>query len=355
MNKKILTFPHVGDYSVPIKYLLTHIVDVDVMVAPKITNTTIEIGTKYSPEFVCTPFKYTLGTFIEALENGANILLQGGGGCRYGYYCELQEKILQDLGYDFTYINLVTKGKANPKKIYREFKKIDSNFKVIKALYYFFITKQMVKYMDKIDHYIRANIGFEIKKGSFEKLKEKMLNSFIKVRNPFSLFFLYRKYLKKFKKLKINKPSKPIRVGLIGELYTIMEPFANYNLERELAIFGIEIKRYTNAHYLLFEKKKGMKKYLRYAKEYVKYPMGADAMDNVGRTKYLCKHGYDGVIHIKSSFCTPEIGAMPIINKICKEYEVPVIFMSFDSATSEVGIKTRIEAFYDMIEMRKKK
>jgi len=355
MNKKVLTFPHVGDYSVPIEYLLTHIVDVDVMVAPKITNTTIEIGTKYSPEFVCTPFKYTLGTFIEALENGANILLQGGGGCRYGYYCELQEKILQDLGYDFTYINLVTKGKANPKKIYREFKKIDPNFKVIRALYYLLVTKQMVKYMDKIDHYIRANIGFEVRKGSFEKLKEKMLKSFIKVRNPFSLFFLYRKYMKNFKKLKIKKPSKPMRVGVIGELYTIMEPFANYNLERELATFGIEIKRYTNAHYLLFEKKKGMKKYLRYAKEYVKYPMGADAMDNIGRTKYLCKHGYDGVIHIKSSFCTPEIGAMPIINKICKEYEVPVIFMSFDSATSEVGIKTRIEAFYDMIEMRKKK
>ena len=133
-----------------------------------------------------------------------------------------------------------------------------------------------------------------------------------------------------------------------------MEPFANYYLEKELASFGIEIKRYTNAHYLLFEKKRGMRKYLKYIKGLVKYPMGADATDNIGRTKYLCEHKYDGIIHIKSSFCTPEIGAMPIINKICKDYEVPVIFMSFDSATSEVGIKTRIEAFYDMIEMRKK-
>ena len=44
---------------------------------------------------------------------------------------------------------------------------------------------------------------------------------------------------------------------------------------------------------------------------------------------------------------------MPIINKICKEYDVPVIFFSFDANTSEVGIKTRIEAFYDMIKMRR--
>ena len=44
---------------------------------------------------------------------------------------------------------------------------------------------------------------------------------------------------------------------------------------------------------------------------------------------------------------------MPVINKICNDYNVPVIFFSFDSNTSEVGIKTRIEAFYDMIEMRR--
>ena len=43
-----------------------------------------------------------------------------------------------------------------------------------------------------------------------------------------------------------------------------------------------------------------------------------------------------------------------IINKICKEYGVPVLFFSFDSNTSETGLKTRLEAFYDMLEMRKK-
>ena len=62
---------------------------------------------------------------------------------------------------------------------------------------------------------------------------------------------------------------------------------------------------------------------------------------------------YDGIIHIKSSFCTPEIAVMPIINKVAKSKNVPIIFFSFDSNTSEVGIKTRLEAFYDMIEMRR--
>jgi len=86
----------------------------------------------------------------------------------------------------------------------------------------------------------------------------------------------------------------------------------------------------------------------------MKYKLVADASNNIYWTKYLCSKKYDGIIHIKSSFCTPEIGIMPIINKISESYKVPIIFLSFDSNTSEVGLKTRLEAFHDMIEMRKK-
>ena len=81
--------------------------------------------------------------------------------------------------------------------------------------------------------------------------------------------------------------------------------------------------------------------------------MGADAADNIARCIELCEEKYDGIIHIKSSFCTPEIGATLIIKKICNEYDVPVLEFSFDTNTSKVGMKTRVEAFVDMIEMRK--
>lgn len=353
MLRKI-AFPHMGDYYVPARYLFKHILNCEVLNSPKITNKTIELGSKYSPDFVCMPFKYTLGTYIESLELGANVLVQAGGGCRYGYYSELQEQILKDLNYDFTYINLVSKGKTDIWKIYRDLRKIDPKLKILKALYYLFVTIKMVKYMDKIDIYIRSNIGFEVEKNSFKNLKNKCLRSFSKVKSYYELRKNYKYYLKRFKEIKTNKSKHPLKVGIIGELYTLMEPFANYNLEYQLASYNIELVRYTNVSYLVFEKKREIKRLLKYAKKYIKYKMGADAADNIARTKYLCDHNYNGIIHIKSSFCTPEIGAMPIISKICHEYNMPLLFFSFDSNTSEVGIKTRIEAFYDMIEMRNK-
>lgn len=354
MDKKVV-FPEMGNYYIPAKFLFSHILNIKIMPSIKITKNTIELGNKYSPEFVCTPFKYTLGTMIEGLESGANVVMQFGGGCRYGYYSELQEKILYDLGYDFKYINLITAGKANIKSIYKDLKDINNNLSIIKSLYYLFITRKMVKYMDLVDNYIRHHVGFEIEPGRYEVLNNNMLAEFSKVKTYFGLRRIFKRYFKQIKSIKVNKPNNCLKVGIIGELYTIMEPFANYFLERELAQYNIDITRYTNVEYLLFQKGKKIKKYLKKAQSYIKYKMGADASDNIARTLEMCESNFSGIIHIKSSFCTPEIGAMPIISKICSKYNTPIIYFSFDANTSEIGIKTRLEAFYDMIEMRNNK
>ena len=132
-----------------------------------------------------------------------------------------------------------------------------------------------------------------------------------------------------------------------------MEPYSSYFIEKELAKMKIEVKRFTNVSYLLYEKKRETKKMLKKIPEYCAYKIGADGMDNVYRTKYLIDEGYDGVIHIKPFGCTPEIGAIPIIRKVCNDYKMPVLFFSFDSETSDTGIKTRLEAFYDMLQERK--
>lgn len=352
---KIVSFPRMGDYSVPSYYLLSHILNTKVLLPNEISDKTIEIGNKYSPNFVCMPFKYTLGTFLENLERGSNVFIQLGGGCRYGYYAELQEQILKDLGYSFEYYNLVSEGYTDLKQIIQKLKKINPKFNKFKSLYYLFISFKMMKYMDKLDEYIRKNIGFEEEKNSFIDLKKEMVNRFLNTKSFLQLMFNYRKYKYKFKKLPLKKVKRRFKVGIIGELYTIMEPYANYELEYMLAKYQIEIKRYTNATYLLLEKKRKVKKYLKEVSHYSKHRLGADALDNIGRMVELCRLNYDGVIHIKSSFCTPEIGVMPILRKVSQDYNMPILFFSFDSNTSKVGLETRIEAFYDMIEMRRKK
>ena len=100
--KQLVAFPQLGNYFNPIRKLIINTTHLKVIEMPKITKETISIGSKNSPDTVCIPFKYNLGNFIEALNKGATVLFQAGGGCRYRYYAEVQETILKDLGYNFT-------------------------------------------------------------------------------------------------------------------------------------------------------------------------------------------------------------------------------------------------------------
>ncbi|MDD4298732.1 MAG: 2-hydroxyacyl-CoA dehydratase [Bacilli bacterium] len=355
MNKKIIAFPHLANYHVPIEYLLKHLIDCEVMKVPPITKRTIDLGSKYSPEFVCMPFKYNLGNFIEALKLGANVLMQAGGGCRYGYYAEVQKQILEDLGYNFEFYALVESDKIAIMTIYKVLKSLNPKLKMFKYLYYLAITFKMIHYMDKIDVYIRKNIGFEVISNSFDNLLKEMLKEFSKTKGFFHLAKIYRKYFRLFRKIEINKPKKVLKIGIIGELYDIMEPFSNHNLEKMLAKMNVEINRYTNVTYLVITKRFKIKKMLKTCGKYCKYPIGADGMDNVANAITLALEGYDGLIHIKPFGCTPEIGAMHILNKVSEDYKIPILYFTFDAQTSIEGIRTRLEAFYDMIKMRRSK
>ena len=353
MNKKI-SFPHLGNYFIPVKYLFTNLTNYEVLQAPPITKKTIELGNKYSPNDVCIPFKYNLGNLIESLDNGANILVQAGGGCRYKYYAEVQEVILRSLGYNFEFIKLTSKDKLHIIDLYKIFKNLNKKLSFFKFIHVFIITLFFIYYMDKIDVIIRKRIGFESKKNSFKLLRKKMFKNFYNCKNIFSLTYNYIKYRILFKKIKINKPKNCLKIAIIGELYTSMEPFSNYFLEEELAKMNIEIIRFTDLSYLLWKKKLITRHMLKKSKKYCKYTLGADGLDNVYRTIIL-KNKVDGIIHTKPFGCTPEIGAIPIIKNIASDNNIPIIFFSYDASNSNEGLITRLEAFYDLIKIRKEK
>lgn len=82
--------------------------------------------------------------------------------------------------------------------------------------------------------------------------------------------------------------------------------------------------------------------------------MGANSISDLWSAQSYAADGFDGILHIKSANCTPEIDIMPVLQNISADYKVPVLYLTYDSQTSDVGLMTRLEAFYDMIEMRKK-
>jgi len=350
--KKVISFPHMANYHIPIEILLKLIFhDCTILPSPPITKKTLELGSRYSPDFVCVPFKYNLGNFIETLDNGANILLQAGGGCRFGFYGELQAQILKDLGYEFEFITLISLSDISD--LYKTIKRLGSPLSFHKFICYVVLVMTMVKIIDKIEFYIRENVGFEVIQGSFENLLQDFFDELKNIKSFKKLFSVYRKYNKRLKNIKIDKPPDCLKVGMVGELYTLMEPYSNYYMEKELAKNKIAVSRYITVSYLLFEKGFTDKFTLKKTGKYLKYLIGADGVDSVFRSKRFAECGYDGIIHVKPFGCTPEINAIPSLQNISRDYKIPILYFSFDSQTSETGVQTRLEAFYDMLVKRK--
>ena len=217
---RVFSFPHIGNYCVVIENMLRHIFkNHKVLVPPAITKRTLELGSKYSTNFVCVPFKYNLGNFIEALEAGANVLIQSGGGCRYGYYAEIQEQILRDLGYKFDFIRLFAKD-MNARTLYRTARRFGTSTRHFRGDVLCPASDRDGQKNGLIEAYIRENVGFEVVPGSFERLHKSFLKSLGGADNFRQLNAVFRDYWRKFKSLKVDKPQNCLKVGLVGELYT---------------------------------------------------------------------------------------------------------------------------------------
>lgn len=353
-NKNIIvSFPRMSNYHNVIYALLKNTLgNAKIIIPPNMTKRTIELGNKYSPDFVCTPFKYNLGNFIESLEQGATYIFQAGGGCRFGYYSELQEQILKDLGYSFSFITVFDSKGINLKEVFGKFKEVNPKLSFKKFIYYFLLAIKSVNYLDDLENRIREKIVFQKEEKYLENLNNELLEEIKNIKDFKTLKKVYKSYLMKINSAPLEKKDV-LKIGIVGELYTAMEPFSTFNLEKKLWDMGIYTKRYTTVTYLLFEKGKQMPNLLKKAKKYITYELGADGTESVAHSLEFCELGYDGIIHTKPFGCIPEINAMSILNKMSQDYKIPILYFTFDTLTSEAGVNTRLEAFHDMMQMKK--
>lgn len=351
MNGEIVAcFPHMANYAYAFKYICEQGFGVKYLIPPPISKKTLELGSKHSPDYVCSPFKYSMGCYLEALDLGANCLMQIYGGCRLNYYGELNATILQDMGYKFEFFDMAAVNWRSRKSVFENFRKINPEMSIIKVGLAIPVTLKIFETLDKFDDFIRRNVGFEVNDGEFDGTYKEFLSKLAEISSGKELKILAKIYWRKLNEIKLNKPAKTIKVGFVGDYFTVQEPFSNYFMEKELAKFGMEVYREMNITCTVIHKKNKQKR--KFAKKYAKYNLGATANCTVAEAIKFAKEGCAGIIQVKSFGCTPEIDAMPILQNVARDFNIPVLHFSFDSQTSETGVRTRLEAFYDMVEAR---
>ncbi|MCL0095283.1 acyl-CoA dehydratase activase-related protein [Dehalococcoidia bacterium] len=350
---RILGVPFIGGRIGIFKKLLKEKCDIS-LISPPVTARSIELGVKHSPEWVCFPFKVMLGTFIECLDQGADTLLitTSFNACRMGCYARVQEQILENLGYTSKFFKLHGKDKGLS-GVARVIKRFSNNAPWIKTIFLFRFGAAKLRVLDRIEREVQRIRARENEKGRADQVFEEAIDAIDGASTFKALDEVCRQYLEKLREIPQGKDLNPLRIGLVGELYVLIEPFANMNLERELGKMGVEVSRVRSTYFseytrflrfdVLNQEKQKLSKFTR---KYLKRDVGGHALESLGK-KITGANEYDGLVHLMPFGCLPEIIAQNIMLKT--EEKLPVLTIACDEKLGEAGLITRLEAFVDLL------
>lgn len=350
-----ITVPHLGKLFIFIKVLFDSL-GVDFILPPPCSKRTLEIGSKYSPEMSCLPLKINLGNFIESIEQGAEavVITAAAGPCRFGYYCKMHEEMLKDLGYGNIKILPIDpyEGIGNLLKTVRQVFGTLDLIKIAVSGTRAYRTMADVDALDKIGYYTRPR---ELKKGATNSIMRDLDKNVYEAKNYKEIKTAVHEAREKLLSLDLDRTLDPIKIGLIGEIYTIIEPSTNLYMEELLGGMGIEIDKtltitkWTKEHLFNLHNPKEKAEYDKVCAPYLKTPIGGHARESIGHGALYAKRGFDGIIQIYPLTCMPEIVASSILPAVSRDYDIPLLTIVIDEITGDAGYKTRIEAFKELL------
>ncbi len=356
-----VTFPHAGMAWVPLSTVFAK-AGIECIVPPPCTKRTLSLGVKYSPEWVCLPFKLNLGNFIEALEMGADTLVYvaGPGLCRLGYYAKVAEQILRDAGYQFEMVTFdwQEKGILGLAEFLRKllgnrpWRQIVSDIK-------FGLGGQLATLddLERMAHHLRPRVT---RPEEITRIWRTAGDRIAKAWTDADLKQVKAQIIAEYNAVPRNPEADPLRIGLLGEFFMVIEPFTNMDLEDLLGKMGVEVRRHAFfgdwARVWLFLEVLGFshgKKVKKAAAPYLSRDVSGDALQTVGETILHHKEGFDGIIHLLPFTCMPEIIAQSIMPQVTRDHDIPVLSIVLDEQMGRAGFVTRIEAFVDLMRRRR--
>lgn len=323
----------------------------EVIDTPRTSSRTMRLGSEISPEGICICFPLILGNYIEAMEKGADscVFIGGYGACRQFCYGHLYELLFKKhypdvdfyLLYNENFFEVMNKlaGRSLPR------------LEVVKAFLSLVRDIWLVEKIEDLSWYYRPR---EKHRGDTTRVMDECYEMF--ENGARSL----RSFRRKFARIE-TKNVKPLRIGVVGEIYLLIEPHVNCNTDIILGENGVQVHKFIRLFMEILRALHLNDRFTNYkdtdkvklAWPYLKVSVGGHGRSSVADMLRYHRMGFDGVVHLLPMACLPEISARPFLKKIGSEHKFPLLTLSFDEMASESATRNRIEAFVDMLRMRK--
>jgi hypothetical protein len=366
MPRTQVGFPRLGSFGTFLRPALRTL-GLDLVVAPPSSRHTLDLGIKHNPEMVCAPCKLLFGNYVEALEQGCQVLvmLGGPGTCRLGYSARLQETWLRQMGFDFQ-AHTIDLGHFTRDAIRILRTMTSASWTELVEMVRFALA--LVELVDEIEKTTLRLRPLEWKqKGArgqsdVDRLHDVALACVEALPDRAALVAQRDTLLRRFQAPPVDDSFTPLCVGVVGDLYTMQEPFFNMDMERELGRLGVRVLRsfwFSDSLGNMLQERvlhRGRNvQRIRAAEPYLSRKIGGFARDTVGDAALFAHRGVDGVIHLAPFGCTPEVMAHNALLTLQRDCHVPILSLNFDEHTGRAGLLTRQEAFVDILERRRQR
>lgn len=358
-----LTVPNLGHIDIFLN-AMSRKIGPEFIFPPKTSPKTLLLGTKHSPESACLPFKFILGNFIEALENGADTIamITDRGPCRVGMYDVVMQQILRGLGFRFDWIAM------DDTRIWRDYllrfnrerkRRGVSFWESLQAIRFSWKKVILCESVERIAHKVRP---LEVKRGETTRVQTDCLRWIDEASDVEELQHVHRQCLEQFDRIEKYPCRNPLKVLITGEGYMVINPHANQDIERRLGEMGVEVTRtvwfttqMTHALHLDLFNPASKRKAIKASRPYLKHNLGGECNASIGYPILFKKRGYEGAIQLLPFGCMLEAVAKNILVRVSREYDLPVLTFSLSENLSETIIDTRLNAFVDLLQKRRER
>ncbi len=354
-----------GNIHIPLETLLIGM-GAKIAKAPPITDELVAIGKELCPEFICYPMVTIIGQIAVHARQGVRkvIMIQGKGKCRLGWYAQIMQEILDKNGMEVKIhaidspFPLREKGKATMEFVRSVAGKVDAS-RIARALELTFIKLELI---DSAYDRLRELRAFEEERGAADKLFAVFKRDMEKADGFMDVIHAYRRFSVHARRIPVAD-TDPLHVSLVGEVYVVNEPFVNKEVEKMMGSLDrrvrvhrkLDVSSWVNYH--LFKTPRAVRDYrevTEMADPYLPLSVGGHGQESGGEVVLAKKHGHDGVLHLFPFTCMPEIIAQNVLVKASSDLDIPVLSLMISEQTGVAGLATRIEAFCDLLDGRRR-
>ncbi len=393
---RILYIPYMCDHSHSLAAAF-RACGLEAQVLPVSDEEALRLGREYTSGKECYPAVLTTGDMIKMTrqkefdpDRAAFFMPSGTGPCRFGQYNRLHRAILDELGYSSVPI-------YSPNQSYTLYEEMGMVGKDFTRLAW-----QGVVAVDVLDKMRREIRPYETAAGMTDQCYQHYLERICQaIEKREDLVAVLMEAREAFEHIPASGRGKRPIVGIVGEIYTRANDFANENIIRTLEALGAEVWTPTISEWILyvnFTAKRRARRHnqwrhyaklliehkvqvsdekrfeqvveglvrsvpepdaaelVEWASAYVSPEFEGEAILSVGKSLDYILRGVHGIVNVIPFTCMPGAIAAALLKRLKEEHQnIPCITLAYDGQRETTTI-TRLEAFiYQVNQFRERR